>query len=157
MASKNMMAYDKLQEAMKTGDTSKLNPENLRDYNAMMKYYNNRDRREELSEEELAAYEAGILYWSVWGNEHCAYQTLHEMEDMGHYLYSAYDTAATEKMNECTTSLITLTKETLVDIITGNKSVDDYDEFLKQWEALGGAEISKEADAWYQASKTAAE
>ena len=153
VASKNMKAYDLLQNAFKTGETTGLSAENLRDYKAMMQYYDNRDRRDELNEEELAAYEAGILYWSVWGNEHCAYQTLHEMDDMDNYLYSAYDTTATEKMNECTTSLITLAKETMVDIITGNKSVDYYDEFLEQWSALGGAEITEEADAWYQASK----
>lgn len=150
---KNMVAWDRHQEAMKTGDTSKLNAENLRDYNAMMAYYNNRDRRSELNEEELAAFDAGVLYWSVWGNEHCAYQTLHEMDDLDNYLYSAYDAAATDKMNEVTTSLITLTKETLIDIITGNKDVDSYDEFLKTWGSLGGTEITAEADEWYQASK----
>ncbi|MDO4445021.1 MAG: extracellular solute-binding protein [Bacillota bacterium] len=153
MASKNMAAYDKLQNAMKTGDTSELNPENLRDYNAMMKYVDNKDRRDELNEEELAAYDAGILYWSVWGNENCAYQVLHEMEDKGNYMYSAYDAAATQKMNECTTSLVTLTKETLIDIITGNKDVDYYDEFLEQWNEMGGAEITEEANTWYQETK----
>ena len=153
IASKNMLAYDKLQNAMKTGDTSELNPENLRDYNAMMKYVENQDRREELSGEDLAAYEAGILYWSVWGNENCAYQALHEMADLDNYLYSVYDTAATEKMSGCSTSLVTLTKETIVDIIVGNKSVDDYDAFLSQWNEMGGEEITKEADDWYQSTK----
>lgn len=153
VASKNMFAYDRLQNAIETGDTSELNPENLRDYNAMMEYCANKDRRDELNEEELAAYEAGILYWSVWGNENCAYQILHEMEDRDNYLYSAYDTAATEKMNECTTSLVTLTKETLVDIIIGNKDVDYYDTFLEQWNKMGGAEITEEANAWYQETK----
>lgn len=99
-------------------------------------------------------FDAGILYWSVWGNEHCAYQSYHEMDDMNNYLYSAYDAAATEKMNECSTTLITLTKETLIDIITGNKEVDAYDEFLNTWNSLGGADITKEADAWYQESQT---
>lgn len=151
---KNMVAWERHQNALKTKDTSELNAENLRDYNAMMAYYENRDRRDELNEEELAAFNAGVLYWSVWGNEHCAYQTLHEMDDMDNYQYSAYDTSATNKMNECTTSLITLTKETLIDIITGNKEVDSYDEFLETWNSLGGAEITKEADEWYQQSKT---
>ena len=151
---KNMVAWERHQNAMKTGDTSELNAENLRDYNAMMAYHENRDRRAELNEEELAAFDAGILYWSVWGNEHCAYQSYHEMDDMNNYLYSAYDAAATEKMNECSTTLITLTKETLIDIITGNKEVDAYDEFLNTWNSLGGADITKEADAWYQESQT---
>lgn len=37
------------------------------------------------------------------------------------------------KMNECSTTLITLTKETLIDIITGNKGWIYYDEFLNTW------------------------
>ena len=147
---KNMAAWGRHQNAMETGDTSTLNAENLRDYNAMMEYYENRDRRSELSEEELAAFNAGILYWSVWGNEHCAYQTYHEMDALDNYLYSAYDTVATEKMNEYTTSLITLTRETLIDIIIGNKDLDAYDSFLESWNSLGGAEITKEANEWFQ-------
>lgn len=150
---KNMVGWERIQNALK-GDTSELNAENTRDFEAMQVYCDNKDRRAELNETELAAFNGGILYWSVYGNEHCAYQSLNEMVDMDHYLYSTYDNAATEKMNECTTSLITLTKETLVDIIAGNKSVDSYDDFLKQWNSLGGKEITEEADAWYQSAKT---
>ncbi|WP_162613077.1 extracellular solute-binding protein [Lachnoclostridium sp. An169] len=150
---KNMVGWGRIQEALKTGSTENLNAENQRDYNAMMAYYENRDRRSELDEQELAAFNAGVLYWSVYGADHCAYQTLHEMMEMDNYIYSAYDAAATEKMNECTTSLITLTKETLIDIITGNAEVDSYDTFLEQWNALGGAQITEEADEWYQESR----
>ena len=153
MPSKNMKAYDVIQEGLKTGDTSEMNPENKRDFTAMMAYVENQDRRDELTEDELASFNAGLLYWLVWGNENCSYQTLHEMDDMDNYLYSAYDTAPTEKMNECSSTLITLTKETIIDIIVGNKSVDAYDDFLEQWNQLGGEEITAEADAWYQQSK----
>lgn len=153
LPSKNMKAYDVLQEGLKTGDTSEMNPENKRDFTAMMKYVENQDRRSELTEDELASFNAGLLYWSVWGNENCSYESLHKTDEMDHYLYSAYDTAPTNKMNECSATLITLTKETIMDIITGNESVDYYDEFLNQWNKLGGEEITKEADEWYQQSK----
>jgi len=72
------------------------------------------------------------------------------MDALDNYLYSAYDTVATEKMNEYTTSLITLTRETLIDIIIGNKDLDAYDSFLESWNSLGGAEITKEANEWFQ-------
>ena len=150
---KNSMSWARIQEALKTGDTSKMNPENLRDYNAMRVYYDNRDRRDELTEEELGAFNGGLLYWVVYGNEHCAYQSLDEMAKMDNFQYSAFEASATEKMNEYTTTLTTLTKETIIDIIIGNRDVDAYDDFLESWNSLGGAEITAEADAWFQSSK----
>jgi putative aldouronate transport system substrate-binding protein len=150
---KNVINWAVMQEVLDTGETSNMTPENLRDYNSMMEFCNNRDRRAELNEEELAKFNAGLLYWCVFGNEHCTYQTLTETAELGNFLYSAYDTAPTVKMNEYTTTLNTLTKETIVNIITGNKSVSEYESFLENWYSLGGQEITEEADAWYQASK----
>lgn len=41
-----------------------------------------------------------------------------------------------------------LALETIVKIISGD-SVDSYDTFLQSWEALGGTEVTREAQEWY--------
>lgn len=43
--------------------------------------------------------------------------------------------------------------ETIVKIITGDTSVDSYDDFLSNWKKLGGDEVTKEAQQWYDANK----
>lgn len=42
-----------------------------------------------------------------------------------------------------------LREETYVAIITGGKPVDYFDEFVKQWREMGGAQLEKEAQEWY--------
>ena len=46
-------------------------------------------------------------------------------------------------------SLETLRKMTYVQIITGEKPVDAFDDFVKQWNEMGGAKITEEANEWY--------
>jgi putative aldouronate transport system substrate-binding protein len=38
---------------------------------------------------------------------------------------------------------------TYVQIITGEKPVDAFDDFVKQWNEMGGAKITEEANEWY--------
>lgn len=150
---KNLVALDRHQKAIETGDTSELNAENLRDYNSMMAYYQNKDRRSELTEDELAAHDAGLFFWSVWGAKQCGYKALKDMIDLNHFIYSAYETVPTNKMSENATTLNTLTKEFVLDVTIGNKTVNDYDSYLESWRSIGGSEVEAEADAWYQSSK----
>lgn len=150
---KNLKALDRHQNALKTGDTSQLNAENLRDFNSMQDYLTNIDKRSSLNETELGKFNQGIFYYSVWGAERCGYAALNEMIQTGNLVYSAYDTVQTDAMIEITPTLDTLAKETIVNIIVGNQSVDSYSDFLKTWNSLGGEKITAEADAWYQSVK----
>jgi len=150
---KNLNALKKHQKALETGDTSHLNAENLRDFETMIVYVDNKDRRDELDEGELALFEGGLFYWSVWGAEQCSYQAISDMIDNGKLLHSAYGVAPTDSMVEYSTTLDTLAKETIIDIISGNKPISYYTDFLELWNSLGGEVITEEADKWFQSTK----
>lgn len=48
------------------------------------------------------------------------------------------------------TSLETLRETTYMQIITGEKSIDAFDDFVTEWYARGGQTITDEANEWYQ-------
>jgi len=149
----NFVALPRHQKALETGDTSEMNTMNLRDYNSMLDYINNKDRRDELNEEELNAFNSGLFFYSVWGDKECAYAALQSMIDNGNVISSAYEAPQTESMSSNATKLDTLAKETIVNIVMGNSEVSYYDEFLELWDSLGGEAATKDADEWYQAMK----
>jgi len=47
-------------------------------------------------------------------------------------------------------SLNAFVNDTFTQFILGVKSLDEYDEFLQQWDSQGGLEITKERNEWYQ-------
>ena len=49
------------------------------------------------------------------------------------------------------TELKKLQEEAYLEIITGKKPVDYFDEFVKTWYASGGEQLTKEANEWYGA------
>ena len=149
---KNLQALGRHQKALSSGDTSELNAENLRDFNAMKDYLDNLKGKDykSLNEDELVKLKNGIFYWSVWGAPSCGYAAVNDMINIGNLQYSAYDTVQTPSMIEYTPALNTLAKETIVNIINGNQPVDSYTSFLDSWKALGGEEIQAEADDWYK-------
>lgn len=150
---KNYKALDRQQAAL-AGDTSKLNSENVRDYEAIMKYMALKDKPyDSLTEEELSQYKQGLFYYSVWGAPDCSYAAIDQMIKADRFVRSAYDTVQTENMIQYNPTLLTLTQEMIINIITGSKPIDSYNDFLQQFNALGGAQIQEEADAWYQGVK----
>lgn len=64
------------------------------------------------------------------------------------FVYSAYNTVPTEKMASCYSTLNKMALESIIRIICG-ESVDSYDDFLQSWYALGGEEVTRGAQAWY--------
>jgi putative aldouronate transport system substrate-binding protein len=53
---------------------------------------------------------------------------------------------STELMQKKKVSLDDLEKKVFLEIITGKKPVDEFDNFVKQWNSLGGAEITAEVN-----------
>ena len=43
--------------------------------------------------------------------------------------------------------------ETVIQIITGEKSVDEWDSFVENWYNLGGKDITKEMNEWWISQK----
>ncbi|MCI3926983.1 extracellular solute-binding protein [Paenibacillus sp. TRM 82003] len=46
--------------------------------------------------------------------------------------------------------LIKMRDETYISIITGDKPIDHFDEFVEKWYAAGGEQLTEEANAWRQ-------
>lgn len=53
---------------------------------------------------------------------------------------------------EYSTALDTLCKDFFLQVICGSRSLDEYDDFVAEWEAAGGLEIEAAINEWYQAN-----
>lgn len=90
----------------------------------------------------------GIAYTTTSGDELGGGMTMLKMIEKGNFNYSAYNYVPTNTMSSKFSTLDKLALETIVKIVSG-ESVDSYDKFLESWEALGGREVTKEAQDWY--------
>ena len=91
---------------------------------------------------------AGIGMWTVSGDDLGGGITMVDLIKDNNYNYSVYNYIPTETMSSKFSTLDKLALETIVKIISGD-SVDSYDTFLQSWEALGGTEVTREAQEWY--------
>ena len=65
-------------------------------------------------------------------------------------LSNLFNTKPTETMTKVWDQLQTLEKQTYTNIIYGNQSIDTFDDFVAEWKAGGGDQITKEVNEWYQ-------
>ncbi|MNL48621.1 hypothetical protein D3C87_1714920 [compost metagenome] len=56
-------------------------------------------------------------------------------------------------MVEKESTLKSLETEVFMKIIMGNVSLDEFDKFVTDWNTLGGADMTKEANEWYATVK----
>lgn len=68
------------------------------------------------------------------------------MKDLG---YGPQTPTQTERES----TLKKLQDETVIQIITGEKSVDEWDSFVENWYNLGGKDITKEMNEWWISQK----
>jgi putative aldouronate transport system substrate-binding protein len=68
-------------------------------------------------------------------------------------IYDMYAGPPTETMKTRGEFLQKMELEMFVRIITGDAPLDDFDKFVEDWKSLGGSEITKEVNAWYQSVK----
>lgn len=67
--------------------------------------------------------------------------------------YNSFEGAATETMKSKGGLLTKLESEAYLKIIYGDKPVDYFDEFVKEWKASGGDQVTAEVNAWYESTK----
>lgn len=101
--------------------------------------------------------EAGLSSWTVDGDElggGITMVNLMKENDEGKdvYNYCAYGYVPTETMSAKFSTLDKMALETIVRIVTG-EDVESYDSFLESWNALGGKDVTVEAQEWYDANK----
>lgn len=69
--------------------------------------------------------------------------------DNGEILNEAFVGAPTQTMVERWSTLQTMEKEVFVKIIMGESTIDAFDKFVSDWNALGGEQITQEVNDWY--------
>lgn len=149
---KNYYSWIALQKALDSGDTSRLNAEQMVYYDNMTFYLAHTEDYASLQDEDLARFKTGLYNYSMWGMQECANKIIDDAFSAGNMLPNAYLAAPTEEMANNATALNTLIYEAIVDITLGNSTVESYENYLAQWRAIAGS-IEADADAWYQANK----
>ncbi|OXS57560.1 hypothetical protein B1A99_15985 [Cohnella sp. CIP 111063] len=64
------------------------------------------------------------------------------------YVHQSFLGAPTDTMVKRLANLNKIESETFTKIIMGNAGVDEFDKFVKQWNQLGGEDITEEVNAW---------
>ena len=88
----------------------------------------------------------GVALYSVYGDPHCAWDTICRMKKEHRYVTSAYRGLPSETVTNAIPTLKKLLTENIVKIITGD-SVDSYDSFLEAWYSMGGRAALEEVNA----------
>lgn len=138
-------------KALETGSAVEgMTEDNLEEFNQMMAFYEAKEdgTLEELLETGAADIITGAAASTVYPKEGGGNIMLRQLAE-GRLVYSAYNTAVTEKMASCYSVLNKLAFETIIKIICG-ESVESYDVFLESWLSLGGEEVTGEANEWYK-------
>lgn len=132
---KNFIAAEKVSDAVKTGDTSKLNDEEKSYYDMSMLAIGGDYKNSNWHQLKMFGPDGSLTvinkYWAD-----------------GNVMSDEFFGAPTETMAE---KLSTLKKQTLTDftaIIMGDP-IDDFDKFVTNWNNLGGKAMTDEVNAWY--------
>lgn len=98
------------------------------------------------SENKWGKYLARIDEDGAWG-------TVRTLVDEGKYELNRYYGIATDTMTSRRATLDKLTEETYVKMVMGEMPIDQFEEYTKNWLALGGQDTIEEVNAWYQENK----
>jgi putative aldouronate transport system substrate-binding protein len=72
-----------------------------------------------------------------------------ELNKQGLLTYEQCGAIITDTMVESLAQLQKMELETFTRIITGDAPVDEFDNFVKSWNDLGGAKITEEINSFY--------
>lgn len=131
---KNLNAFLEIDAARETGDFSALAGE------------------AKVIQSNLEAYANGDT--SQWGWEKIygadgVYNVLREYQKNDQLMVEKFVGAPTPTMVERLSTLEQMEKEVFVKIIMGEDSIDAFDKFVEDWNALGGSDITNEVNEWY--------
>lgn len=146
---KNYDNFKKESTALLSGDTSNLNTEQLNDYENMKAYLDAKGT--DGFDPEDATIQAGVGLYTVFGDPKGGYAAVDEIITNQLITPSAYNAVPTTLMSDKASILNKLATETILKIVLG-EPVDQYDTFLENWMKLGGEEVLKEAQEWFDAN-----
>ncbi len=135
---KNLEAFVAIDEARKNNDLSKLTGE------------------PKIIQGNVEAYAKGDK--SQWGWEKIygkegAFRNMVEYKKNDQLLKEKFVGAPTTTMAEKKTTLEKMEKEVFIKIIMGAAPISDFDKFVSDWNKLGGADMTKEVNEWYDSVK----
>ncbi|NBC69710.1 extracellular solute-binding protein [Paenibacillus sacheonensis] len=131
----NVKAHELVTEALKTGDTSKLNDEFLGYYTQM--------------KEATAGTNLTGWYLNPIFGENGAYEVLKNYNANNLILSNEFYGSPTPTMIEKGAFLKQQEIEAFTKIIMGAAPADDFDKFVENWKQLGGDKITEEVNEWY--------
>lgn len=88
-------------------------------------------------------------WYNIYGDETASNYKIGHYLDNDLFMFNAYCNAPTESMSLYWNALQTMEQEIITQIITGAKTVDDFDAFVDTWMSSGGADCVEEVNAWY--------
>jgi putative aldouronate transport system substrate-binding protein len=135
---KNLKAFLAIDEARKNNDFSKLKGE------------------PKAIAENIEAFEKGDT--SLWGWEKIYGKNgvlcnMVEYKSHNQLLKEKFVGAPTKTMSEKKSTLDKMEKEVFIKIIMGESSINEFDKFVENWNKLGGADMTKEVNEWYESVK----
>lgn len=90
----------------------------------------------------------GYTMWGVFGPEGTEVEVSKAIENDA-YMIDAFTGAPTESMTEYNSVLKSMTDQMITDIIRGAKPLDYFEEYVEDWKANGGDQITEEVNEWY--------
>lgn len=137
-AFKNIRAFQEIEAARKSGNFDALTGEALAIYRNMTLFENG---------------DTSLWGWpKIYGAEGVYRHGVKYMEQ-NLFKYDAFAGAPTETMAERKSTLEALEKEVFVKIIMGAVPLDEFDNFVANWNKVGGETITKEVNEWYATVK----
>ncbi len=135
---KNLTAFMELQEARKAGTLEQLTGEAASIQKNIEAFHNG---------------DTSQWGWDKIYGENGAFQYGVKYLENDQFLFESYAGFTTETMVERLATLKSLEKEVFVKLIMGAAPIDDFDKFVSDWKQLGGEQITKELNEWYDTLK----
>lgn len=84
-----------------------------------------------------------------WDSLATSVRVFDELQQAGRLSSDKYVGSPTQTLVDKGAYLSKLEQEAFTKIIMGEKSVDDFDQFVKEWNTAGGADLTAEVNEWY--------
>ncbi|MDR0561736.1 MAG: extracellular solute-binding protein [Spirochaetaceae bacterium] len=134
---KNLDAHLAIKNALSSGDTGKLDAEQLRYYNHIKRYLEN-DKSDALN----------WGYERIFGPDKSVYSVMDYYVKNKLIVLNGFYGAPTESMSAYESSLKSMRDEVFTKIVMGASPIDAFDTFVRDWKRQGGDAITKEVNEW---------
>lgn len=115
-------------------------------YASTIRYFDKIEAGEQITGSDWAA-------WRSWYGEDSAFGIMNGYFANDNYLVSKLAGYQTDTMVKQWGNLKTLEEQYIVEIISGVRPVDDFEEFVSTWKSMGGEQITQEVNEWYQSKQ----